>query len=113
VGDLRVAPATASVKVPANRWTHVALVYDRFLVDRVRLYIDGEIVARGLPLGDAPGFADVRNLRLGTQFERNGAYRGMVDEVKVYARTLSDEEIAASASGRPLPDPMAPSVAKK
>lgn len=113
VGEMRVAPATASVKVPANRWTHVALVYDRFLVDRLRLYVDGELVARALPFGAAPGFADIRNLRLGTQFERNGAYRGMIDEVKVYARTLSDEEIQASASGRPVADPMAPTVAKK
>ena len=78
----------------------------------MRLYVDGELVARALPLGSAPGFADVRNVRLGTQFERNGAYRGMVDEVKVYARALSDAEIEASASGRPQA-PMSPSVAKR
>ncbi|MGZ5647725.1 MAG: LamG domain-containing protein [Usitatibacter sp.] len=113
LGEARVAPAAANVKVTANRWTHVAVVYDRFLVDRVRLYVDGELVARALPFGAAPGFADIRSLRLGTQFERNGAYRGMIDEVKVYARTLSDDEILAEASGRPAPDPMAPSVAKK
>ena len=95
----------ASVQIPANRWTHVAVVYDRFLFDRMRLYVDGELVARALPFGAAPGFADIRNLRLGTQFESNGAYRGMIDEVKVYARTLSDEEIEASASGRPSPIP--------
>lgn len=111
VGDVRIAPP-ASVQIPANRWTHVAVVYDRLLVDRMRLYVDGELVARALPLGSAPGFADIRNVRLGTQFERNGAYRGMVDEVKVYARALSDAEIGASASGKP-PAPMSPSVAKR
>jgi hypothetical protein len=111
VGDVRLVPP-ASVQIPANRWTHVAIVYDRVLVDRMRLYIDGELVARALPLGSAPpGFADIRNVRLGTQFERNGAYRGMIDEVKVYARSLSDAEVEASASGRP-PVPMALSGAK-
>jgi Concanavalin A-like lectin/glucanases superfamily len=110
VGDVRLAPP-ASVQIPANRWTHVAVVYDRLLVDRMRLYIDGELIARALPLGSAPGFADIRNVRLGTQFERNGAYRGMVDEVNVYARALSDEEIEASAAGRSVT--MSPSVAKR
>jgi hypothetical protein len=97
VGEVRLAPPT-SVRIPAERWTHVAVVYDRFLFDRMRLYVDGELVARAVPFGSAPGFADIRTVRLGTWYERNGAFRGMVDEVKLYARTLSDDEIAASAS---------------
>jgi hypothetical protein len=73
-------------------------VYDRFLLDRMRLYVDGRLVARALPWSSAPGFADLRTLRLGTWVERNGAYRGMVDEVKVYARALPEQEIATSAA---------------
>lgn len=96
-GEVRLAP-TGTVKIPADRWTHVAVVYDRFLFDRMRLYVNGTLVARALPFGAAPGFADIRTLRLGTYYERNGAYRGMIDELKVYARTLSDAEIVAAAS---------------
>ncbi len=98
-GEARVAPSRA-LSIPSQRWTHVAVVYDRFLVDRMRLYVDGKQVARGMPLGSAPGFAMIRTLRIGTAAERNGAYRGMVDEVKVYARPLSEDEIAASAGLR-------------
>jgi hypothetical protein len=97
VGEVRLAPA-GPVKIAADRWTHVAVVYDRFLIDRMRLYVNGKLVARALPFGAAPGFADIRALRLGTWYERNGAFRGMVDELKVYARTLTDEEIVAAAS---------------
>ena len=97
VGEVRLAPA-GPVKIAADRWTHVAVVYDRFLFDRMRLYVNGQLVARALPLGAAPGFADIRTIRLGTWYERNGAYRGMIDEMKVYARTLSDEEIVSAAS---------------
>jgi len=97
VGDVQLRPLHA-VSVPADRWTHVAIVYDRFLIDRLRLYIDGHLVARAVPWGSDPGFADIRSMRLGTLQERNGAYRGMIDEVKLYARALSDEEIAASAA---------------
>jgi len=97
LGDVRLKPLRA-VSMPADRWTHVAIVYDRFLIDRLRLYIDGHLVARAVPWGSDPGFADIRSMRLGTLQERNGAYRGMIDEVKLYARALSDEEIAASAA---------------
>jgi hypothetical protein len=48
---------------------------------------------------DAPGFADLRTLRLGTGAERYGAYRGMIDEVKIYNRALADDEIAAETAG--------------
>lgn len=103
VGETRVAPA-GNVRVEAERWTHLAIVYDRFLVDRMRLYVDGNLVARAMSWTDAPGFADIRTVRLGTAAERIGAYRGMIDEVKVYARALGDEEIAAESAGRDRPD---------
>ena len=104
VGDVRLAPAGA-VEIPAGHWTHVAVVYDRFLVDRMRLYVNGRLIARALPFGSAPGFADIRTVRLGTLYERNGAYRGMIDELKLYARTLTDGEIEAAASRFTSPAP--------
>jgi len=98
-GEARIASSRA-VTIPAGQWTHVAVVYDRFLVDRMRLYVDGRQVARGMPWSSAPGFAAIRTVRIGTAAERNGAYRGMVDELKVYARPLSEEEIASDAGLR-------------
>jgi hypothetical protein len=100
VGTVRLAPLR-TVALAADRWTHIAIVYDRFVLDRMRLYVDGDLVARALPWGSAPGFAELRTLRLGTWVERNGAYRGMVDEIKLYARTLSEEEIVESARRGP------------
>ena len=98
-GEVLISPARA-ISIQPQRWTHVAVVYDRFLVDRLRLYVDGKQVARGLPWGSAPGFATIRTVRIGTAAERNGAYRGMVDELKVYARPLSEEEISDEAGLR-------------
>lgn len=99
VGEVRVAPA-GNVRIAANRWTHLAIVYDRFLVDRMRLYMDGVLVARAMSFSEGPGFADIRTLRLGTGAERIGAYRGMIDEVKVFGRALAEEEITAESAGR-------------
>jgi hypothetical protein len=100
VGEVRVAPARP-LSIPAQQWTHFAIVYDRFLFDTMRLYVDGKQVARGVGWGSAPGFADIRAVRIGTGTERNGAYRGMVDELKVFARPLTEDEVAASAAPRP------------
>ena len=100
VGEVRVAPVGA-MKVEANRWTHLAIVYDRFLVDRMRLYLDGRLIARAMSWDGAPGFTDIRRIRLGTGAERIGAYRGMIDDLKVFARALSDDEIAAEGAGNP------------
>jgi len=94
VGEVRVAPV-GTMRIEANRWTHLAVVYDRFLVDHMRLYMDGRLVARAMAWDSAPGFAEIRRIRLGTANERNGAYRGMIDEVRVFARPLSDDEVAA------------------
>jgi hypothetical protein len=96
VAEVKLMPLR-SVLVMPGRWTHVAVVYDRFLVDHMRLYIDGRLAARAVPWGEAIGFADIRSLRIGTSSERNGAYRGMVDEVKVFSRALSSEEIEREA----------------
>jgi hypothetical protein len=97
VGDVRLAPA-GTVTITPQQWTHIAIVYDRFIFDRMRLYLDGKLIARSVPMGSAPGYADIRSMRIGTRLERNGAYRGMVDEVKVYARPLSDSEIESDAT---------------
>src|SRR5689334_3251242 len=96
VAEVKLMPLR-SVLVTPGRWTHVAVVYDRFLVDHMRLYIDGRLAARAVPWGEAIGFADIRSLRIGTSSERNGAYRGMIDEVKVFSRALSSEEIEREA----------------
>jgi hypothetical protein len=97
VGDVPLQPARA-MAIAENRWTHVAIVYDRFVFERMRLYLDGHPVARAVPWGSSVGFADLRTIRIGTRHEQSGAFRGMVDEVKLYARVLSDEEILASAA---------------
>jgi hypothetical protein len=90
----RTSRRLGAVTIPARQWTTSPSSTTGFLVDRMRLYVDGRQVARGMPWRSAPGFAAIRTVRIGTAAERNGAYRGMVDELKLYARPLSEEEIA-------------------
>jgi hypothetical protein len=97
VGDVPLR--TRALHVPPRRWTHVALVYDRPWY-AARLYVDGERVARAsvyLPPRTAPG----RTLHIGAWDGANRAFRGEVDELRLYAVALCEGEIRASAASRP------------
>lgn len=97
VGDSRVLAGALSL--PPGEWTHLAVVHDRLRLGELRLYVGGELVARRPPAGSGPRLARLRELRLGTWHEANQAFRGALDELKLYRRALSEEEIRQSASG--------------
>jgi hypothetical protein len=85
---------------PLHRWFHAAFTHDR--EGLTVLYVDGREVSRSSgPPGDvsevrAPiTFGAGRHNRVPTQVSRR--FDGAVDEVQIYARALSPEEIAALA----------------
>jgi hypothetical protein len=89
-----------------NRWYHVAVTN---VGSQITLYLDGEVVGRGnMPM----------NTSLGGRFFMgslpNEAYKrldGLIDEVDVYNRALSAEEIRAiyqaGSKGKCKPEPLA------
>jgi len=72
-----------------NKWHHVVGVYDG---TSQYLYVDGSLVAHQeqeyLSINSA-------NIRIGGIFqgENNGAFIGNIDEVRIYDRALSEEEV--------------------
>lgn len=83
----------ASKPLPTGRWVHVAGTYDGRLM---RVYVDGEecgSMERGGPVK-----SNAFPLCLGSFAESHHAYfTGLVDEVKLYDRALTAEEIRAHA----------------
>ena len=79
---------------PVGRWTHVAATYDN---DVLKLYVDG--VEKGtLKRGGAIRPAQ-RNLCIGAYGESgHAAFTGVLDEVRVYRRALSAEEVRKRAA---------------
>ena len=86
-----------------NAWTHLAATYDGEIV---RLYVDGvNVGSKALhgELSDAPG-----PLTFGANHIWGEHYRGLIDEVRVYNRRLTREEILADmdapvTAGTPRP----------
>jgi hypothetical protein len=83
--------------VPANKWIHGAVVYDK-REESLTLYMDGREFDRayGVP---TPRFT-YRNIRLGTWHKANQAFRGYLDELKVYDYALSEAAVSEAAQRR-------------
>lgn len=94
VGDVRAS--ARGVSVPAGKWTHVALVYDRAW-SAARLYVDGRRVARA-GVFTSPELGRQGTLRIGSWHAANQAFRGEVDELKLYGYALGEAAIRASAA---------------
>lgn len=85
-----------SRSVPPVTWTHVAVVYDQAWF-ALRLFVDGRLVSRGtVAVPPAPGPRSM--LRVGTWHRANQAFRGAVDEVRLYTHALTEDEVRTGAA---------------
>jgi len=87
--SLSGAPATTGV------WTHVAGVYDA-ISQTMRLYVNGQLAGNQTGVAFVPNTA--RPFRVGagaTEGAPQFHFNGLIDEVSVYARALSADEIRA------------------
>jgi len=89
---------------PLYRWTHVAFVYDG---SRARTYVDGALVhdvAATGGIGDANGAQN--ELRIGGRQATAETFAGRIDDVRVFAKALSQADIVAGLDGAaPAGDP--------
>ncbi len=73
-----------------EKWHMAALTYDGTNVD---LYINGEVVARNADAG-AIDYSGIENrILLGTNFDGSQSFLGELDDLSVYGKTLTPEEI--------------------
>jgi len=73
-----------------NAWQHVAAR----IVDGERQYwINGEKAGTSAVQTPFPGLADTESVLVGNTHEFNRNYLGLIDEIRIWNRALSDEEI--------------------
>src|SRR4029453_16821751 len=83
--------------LPVNTWSHVAATYNGSMH---RLYVNGAQVAAVSRSGKIG--ASAKPLRIGGNAILGEWFSGTIDEVRVYNRALTAEEITADGS-RPIP----------
>ncbi len=84
--------------IPTSEWHHAAVTYDGAMI---KLYLDGDEVAT-TPFVAPLGYLNITtgtNLTIGdlTGSLRDGHFHGTIDEVYLYGRALSDDEITCLA----------------
>ncbi len=84
------ASAFAPSVAPADTWTHLAMTYDGA---QVTLYLNGVSAASAPASG--PVAATASPLWIGNNAYAGEAFRGSIDDVRIYDRVLSPAEIAA------------------
>ena len=87
----------------ANAWYHIIYTTDT-AANEFKLYVDGELVAEGVA-GAQPENMDER--RIGS--EHNGRYlNGMIDNVRIYDRVLSADEVMQNLEAKANLTPVEP-----
>ncbi len=98
----------AGEELPVNAWSHLALSFDG---EQLRLYVNGELVKEAAAAGPQGGEGP---LQLGGAPVFSDYFKGVIDEVRVYDRALSAEEVEAdeetpieAVAAGPAPEPVA------
>jgi len=74
-----------STYLSSNTWYHVVVVDDSLAS---KLYLNGNLIDTGT--GEDPNLA---NVRIGTRYSNSGYFDGVIDEVRIYNRVLSADEV--------------------
>jgi hypothetical protein len=90
--------AQGAVRLPLNTWSHVAVTYATApapVGSTLRVYVNGVLV-RTITGGNQNILAGNQPLRIGnSNASVSEGFNGVIDEVRIYNRALSAEEIAA------------------
>ena len=85
-------------KVVLNTWQHVVAQVDN---DWHRYWINGKNAGNFHLNARLPGTADIRSVLIGRTHEGNREFLGLIDEVRIYNRALSEGEIIALMRNEP------------
>jgi hypothetical protein len=98
---------TSSASIADGNWHHIAVVYDQSNTGQTSLYVDGALDgASPAPNNAAWSWPSAEEIELGlshdtTDFQQ---YNGLMDDFRVYSRTLTGAEIASIHTSNALVD---------
>jgi len=83
-----------------GQWHHVVGTAS-IITDEIHMYLDGSLNDGSTdPISDVTSFSCTNNLRIGRRSDGSDYFNGAIDEVRVWNRTLSWEEINASYNSK-------------
>jgi len=93
-----IRPTTAGTQetLPEGRWTHVAVTFGQ---GSLRIYVDGRVAAESANLRGKITPTDL-SLRLGADSQGQSRFVGRMDDVRIYRKALTADEIGALMRAR-------------
>jgi len=92
-GTSQTQKQTAAGVITTNDWQHVAVVYD-YNNNHAKMYVNGEFKPNSIVNNTLVKIQDTNiPITIGRWFSNNDAFIGLIDEVRLYKRLLSEEEI--------------------
>jgi hypothetical protein len=82
--------STSAGEVPLNEWVHVCAMV---IEGQHQYYINGEDAGTGGSGTELQGTADTATVRIGLTHEGGNNFLGMIDDVRIYNKSLTQEEI--------------------
>ena len=91
-------------KIEPNRWQHVLFTYDGSrMAEGVRIYVDGRPQQIEFLINDLnQEFKNAEPLRFGAGGGQEQGFDGLIDELQIYDRAVSDDEAALIATADSL-----------
>ena len=90
---------TATGTINENQWTHVAVTWDSGDFNQ-QIYINGELDSEGRQNGSGINLNSEETLKIGAQITGTPRYfTGLIDDVAVYGRVLTEDEIKRNMEG--------------
>lgn len=94
------------ISYEADHWYHLAAT---FTDGAVKIYVDGKEISYGTkadPMLEMPT-GQVKYMQFGSDYTPDSVLDGVLDELRIYDRVLSPEEVAKLAAFEPKPSPAA------
>jgi alpha-L-fucosidase 2 len=93
---LRPTTANTQEALPVDRWTHVAVTFGQ---GALRVYFDGRVAAEAANLRGKITPTDL-SLHLGADSQGSSRFVGLMDDVRIYRKALTAEEIGTLSRAR-------------
>ncbi|HCO93671.1 MAG TPA: hypothetical protein DIU00_06940 [Phycisphaerales bacterium] len=88
----------SSVTIPLNEWVHVCAMV---IGGAHQYYINGEDAGTGGTGIVLPGATDTATVRIGNSRDANREFLGMIDDVRIYNKALTQDEVLQAMQGDP------------
>jgi Concanavalin A-like lectin/glucanases superfamily/Immunoglobulin domain len=103
VTNVGVVVSTSS-SVSDNNWHHIAVVFDQTVNGYADIYVDGALQVSAGNIFGGWSWQSGQLIQLGLSQNTAQPFNGMLDDVRVYNRALTDSEIASVFSSDALVD---------